>query len=74
MNERKKITVAAQPGRTFPLHAQDNPTGGFMLIAPGSQCEVYESIEIRRGVRDGDLVVVDKSAPKSKAPEAASAK
>ena len=54
----KTIIVKAQPGKTFPLHATANPNGGFVLIKPGDELEVYLTTEVRRGLRDGDLVEV----------------
>lgn len=52
--------------RTCPIHRNDNPNGGAMVLRPGdAPLEVVNSTDIRRRIRAGDLVEVKPTAKPS---------
>lgn len=56
----KFVTVTAPKERMFPVNPSDgsDPSGGLLYVTHECVCRVKWSLETRRGLRDGDLVLV----------------
>lgn len=60
----KTLKVTACEGRTVPIHANDNPTGGALLITSADGVvELADSPGVRRRIRAGDLAVYEAPKP-----------
>lgn len=54
------ITVTAPKGRKAPIHPSDgsDPEGGLLFVTDERVCRVRYSGDVRRALRDGDLIPV----------------
>jgi hypothetical protein len=54
------ITVTAPEGRTVPINPNDgsDPAGSILMVTPERICRVRYSGDVRRYLRDGDLLPV----------------
>lgn len=71
----KTLLVEACEGREVPIHQNDNPTGGALVVKPGdAPVELADTLGVRRRIRAGDLRVVQSDLAKrvdaSMSPEA----
>jgi len=61
-----KITVTARPGRVVPIHSTvaPGPAGAPLMLNPGDELEVDDSLTLVQRALRGDLEVVENPRPR----------